>query len=74
MLFDHKRGAWVEVEVVTLRSEVWKFKTAFERAIAPHCSFGFALAKLQSSGPLVDSLERLRSLPYMSVGLSEDLM
>lgn len=38
MLFDQRGNAWVEAELVRLRSENPKLKSVEEKVFAPHCS------------------------------------
>lgn len=67
MRFGQKGGAWMEGEVVRLRSEIWRFKRFFEMTCAPHWSPSLSVLRLQFLNHLVEDSGSLGSLASMKM-------
>lgn len=71
VLHDQKSSAWVEGQLVGLRSKLCRFKIVGEKSIAPHCSSGLLTLRSNLLGHLLKDLERFGSFLAMYAGRSE---
>lgn len=65
MLFDHRNWAWVEVELIRLQLEIWKFKSDVQKIFAPHYSYGLLTLKFYLLHSHVDDFGRFGSFSFM---------
>lgn len=72
MLFGHRGEAWVENQLMKLRSEIWECKGAFEEAFASHFSSGLSSPRFYVLFHLVDNLQISRALTATNAALPED--
>lgn len=61
VLIDHKRVAWGEEELKTLRSDTWKLKSAVEKKFRTQRLLGLPTLKIRVLDDFVDDSKRVRS-------------
>lgn len=71
VLLDLRGDAWVQHELVRLRSDIWEFKSVAEKIFATHCSSVFLKVKVHLVTYLLEDSERFRSLLFTDARLFE---
>lgn len=63
---DRRDDAWVQGELLRLRSEIRKFKRVAENTFAQHYSSGLLTLIFYLSNHLLHGMERYGNLPFMN--------
>lgn len=55
--FNQGGAGWVDIELIRLRAEFWKFNIVVEIIFVPHCSYGSLTLKFHLLEPLREVVE-----------------